>query len=122
MSAVLPPNDVYAFPLSIPGSIRVTWLPPNTTHGLDVIGLSVQYSETNGADGRYRTQSFDTVAMVGDTMSVDFSGLELAQTYTIQVAVVTTAGIGTYSEPANVTTYQGKTIKHHIHLHTYVYL
>ena len=59
----------------------------------------MQYSETDGADGRYRTQSFDKVAMVGETMLVDFSGLELTQTYTLPVAVVTTAGIGTYSEP-----------------------
>ena len=101
---VPPPNDVSVYPLPQPGTVRVTWTPPNTTHGLNVFGYTVQ---TDGG-GEVKEQHFHTASVVGETSSVDVSGLQQGQGYHIRVAIMTTAGVGTFSDAVNVTTYAGE--------------
>ena len=102
---VPPPNNVSAYPLSDPGTIRVTWTPPSTTHGLDVIEYLVQYKDKDAET--YREQRLRTPTTVGNVISLDVCGLQLGNKYDVQVVAVTTEGVGTYSQPIDVTTYKG---------------
>ena len=104
--AVPPPNDVSASPLSDPGTIRVTWTPPSTTHGLDVTKYLVQYKDKDVET--YREQVLKTPTTVRDVISLDVCGLQLGNKYDVRVAAVTTVGVGTYSQPVDVTTHKGK--------------
>jgi hypothetical protein len=104
-SSVPPPNDVSVYPLPQPGTVRVTWTPPNTTHGLNVTGYTVQYRKVDAGRHLYREHLLRTSTITEQTASVDLIGLQLGQEYYVRVAVATIAGMGTYSDPVNVTTY-----------------
>ena len=55
-------------PLSDLGTIRVTWTPPSTTHGLDVIEYLVQYKDKDVET--YREQRLKTPTIVGGIISL----------------------------------------------------
>ena len=103
-----PPNDVSVYPLPQPGTVRVTWTPPNTTHGLNVTGYTVQYRKVDAGGQLYKEHRLRTSTITEQTASVDLIGLQLGQEYYVRVAVATTAGMGTYSDPVTVTTYAGR--------------
>ena len=102
-----PPNDVSVYPLPQPGTVRVTWTPPNTTHGLNVTGYTVQYRKVDAGRQLYKEHLLRTSTITEQTASVDLIGLQLGQEYYVRVAVATIAGMGTYSDPVTVTTYAG---------------
>ena len=94
-------------PLPQPGTVRIAWTPldAESRHGLDVIGYCIIYSEEDKSFNR--KQIFPPSAALFDTVSVDLVGLEHGLTYYVGVATVTTAGVGTFSQRINVTTYPG---------------
>ena len=103
---VFPPDDVSSYPLPQPGTVRVTWTQaPNSTHGLTLMGYSVQY-RVEGGD-RYQSQQVTDTPSLGELETFELEGLELGTTYEIRVAMVTPSGVGKYSDVINVTTYAG---------------
>ena len=111
---VLPPNEVHSYPLPQPGTVRVTWtVAPNSTHGLTLVGYSVQYREEGG--DMYQSQQVTEIPSPGELETFELEGLELRTTYELRVAVVTISGVGKYSDVINVTTYAGTSFSQ-IHL------
>ena len=105
---VLPPDEVHSYPLPQPGTVRVTWtVAPNSTHGLTLVGYSVQYREEGG--DMYQSQQVTEIPSPGELETFELEGLELRTTYELRVAVVTISGVGKYSDAINVTTYAGAT-------------
>ena len=103
---VLPPDEVYSYPLPQPGTVRMTWtVAPNSTHGLTLTGYSVQYRE-EGRD-MYQSQQVTEIPTPGELETFELEGLELGTTYELRVAVDTLSGVGRYSDVINVTTYAG---------------
>ena len=111
---VLPPDEVHSYPLSQPGTVRVTWtVAPNSTHGLTLVGYSVQYREEGG--NKYQSQNVTEIPSPGELETFELEGLELGTTYELRVAVLTLSGVGKYSDVINVTTYAGTSFSQ-IHL------
>ena len=103
---VLPPVKVSSYPLPQPGTVRVTWTQaPNSTHGLNLTGYSVQYRVEE--EDVYQSKQVKNISSLGELETFELEGLELGTTYEIRVAVVTISGVGTYSDGINVTTYAG---------------
>ena len=103
-----PPNDVSVYPLPQPGTVRVTWTPPNTTYGLKITGYTVEYKKGDTHRQLYKEHFLKINTFTEQTSSVDLVGLQMGQEYYVRVAVATIAGMGTYSDPVNVTTYASK--------------
>ena len=55
----------------------------------------------------YMEKMYNSTNGVGETESVDVDGLQVGLVYSFSVAIVTTGGVGTYSNPINVTTDKG---------------
>ena len=103
---VVPPDEVHSYPLPQPGTVRVTWtVAPNSTHGLTLVGYSVQYREVGG--NKYQSHQVPEIPPPGELETFELEGLELGTTYELRVAVVTLSGVGKYSDVINVTTYAG---------------
>ena len=106
LPSVLPPDEVSSYPLPQPGTVRVTWTQaPNSTHGLTLTGYSVQYREEGG--DRYQSQQVTEMQPLGELETFELKGLELGTIYEIRIAMVTTSGLGKYTDVINVTTYAG---------------
>ena len=103
---VLPPDEVYSYPLPQPGTVRVSWTQaPNFMHGFTLMGYSVQYREEGG--DMYQSQQITEIPSPGELETFELEELKLGTTYELRVAVVTLSGVGKYSDVINVTTYAG---------------
>ena len=65
----------------------------------------MQYREEGG--DRYQSQQVTDTPSLGELETFELEGLELGTTYEIRVAMVTTLGVGMYSDVINATTYAG---------------
>ena len=84
-------------------SIKVTWRRPDCRYQNGVItGYSVRYGEEGDVEGD------KTVSMVSGVVATTIFGLTKETVYTIEVAAVTSAGIGVYSEPQTIETPDGE--------------
>ena len=90
-----------------PGMVRITWNRPEIQQKLRVIGYSIQYRKEAGMNELYVEKMYNSTSVVGKTESVDVDGLQVGQVYSFHVAIVTTGGVGTYSNPINVITDKG---------------
>ena len=87
--------------------VRITWTRPEIQQKLRIIGYSVQYRKETGMNKLYMEKMYNSTNGVGETESVDVDGLQVGLVYSFSVAIVTTGGVGTYSNPINVTTDKG---------------
>ena len=111
---VLPPDEVHSYPLPETGTVRVTWtVARNSTHGLTLVGYSVQYREEGGV--KYQSQQVTEIPSAGELETFELEGLKLGTTYELRVAAVTLSGVGKYSDVINVTTYAGTSFRR-VHL------
>ena len=90
-----------------PGMVRITWTHPKIPQELRVIGYTIQYRKETGMNELYMEKMYNSTNIVEKTESVDVDGLQVGQVYSFRVAIVTTAGVGTYSNTINVTTDKG---------------
>jgi hypothetical protein len=100
------PSDVSSRILK-PGMVRITWTRPKIPQELRVIGYSILYRKETGMNELYMEKMYNSTKVVGETESVDVDGLQVGLVYSFRVAIVTTGGVGTYSNPINVTTDKG---------------
>jgi hypothetical protein len=103
MLQVPAPSNVSSHMLK-PGMVRITWNRPEIQQKLRVIGYSIQYRKEAGMNELYVEKMYNSTSVVGKTESVDVDGLQVGQVYSFHVAIVTTGGVGTYSNPINVIT------------------
>ena len=87
--------------------VRITWTRPKIPQELRVIGYSILYRKETGMNELYMEKMYNSTKVVGETESVDVDGLQVGLVYSFRVAIVTTGGVGTYSNPINVTTDKG---------------
>ena len=84
-------------------SITVQWGPVDCIHrNGNIRGYSIQYGEKRS--GNKQTLSVSG----GDVTKATISGLNFSTTYSIQVAAVTSAGTGPYSDAITNETYQSE--------------
>ena len=65
----------------------------------------MQYREEGG--DRYQSQQVTEMQPLGELETFELEGLKLGTTFEIRVAMVTTSGLGKYTDVINVTTYAG---------------
>ncbi|MEZ5114836.1 MAG: fibronectin type III domain-containing protein [Candidatus Nanopelagicales bacterium] len=97
VTAPYPPTAVVA--TAAPASATVGWAAPTDDGGAAITGYQVQYSSDDGV-----TWSPATVKVDGAATSATVTGLENGTPYTFQVAAVSSAGIGGWSEPSEAVT------------------
>jgi hypothetical protein len=103
MLQVPAPSNVSSHMLK-PGMVRITWTHPKMPQKLRVVGYSIQYRKEAGMNELYMEEMYNSTSVVGGTESVDVDGLQVGVVYIFRVAIVTTGGVGAYSNPINVTT------------------
>ena len=97
------PFNVSVSPANVRGALAIHWLPPRITDSLPLISYSLQFKESASEDEYSQLNSilaYETHTFI--------SNLKLKTEYSMRIAGITELGTGTFSDPKNVTTFNGE--------------